>query len=450
MKKNNLIKASILMMLLITIIIILPGCQKETPEMAQVNKPSKITSSESGNLVTDWYTLQLDVIRKSDPALSPVLLNRLFAYTGIGLYESVRPGIDKSVSLSTLLNQMPPMPQKEDKQDYSWAISANAAMAKLIKYFYPPGVVALNKSRIDSIENANNDQLKLNLEPAVFSRSQLFGQSIADAVIAWSKTDNVILANTGYVPPIFPGSWIPTPPLFGGAAAPYFGNGRLFLKEDLQSLTPPFPIKYSEVPDCDFYKMVKNVYDLSKTLTEEQKNIALYWNDGGVGIGFTPPGHNISILTQVLVQKKCNLETAAIAYAKTGIALYDAAVVCWKSKYTYNLIRPVSYIQKVIDPLWKPLIVTPPHPEYPGAHSFVTGAFMTTMTELFGDNYAFVDYTYKSRFGGPRSYSSFNSAAEECGESRRYGGIHYVPSTNAGLKYGREVGKRVSNLQLKE
>lgn len=450
MKKNTLINLSISMMLLIAIMVYLPGCKKENPvEVTQVNKSSVKAGSESGDLVTDWYTLQLDIIRKSDPALSPLLLNRLFGYTGIGLYESVRPGIDKSVSLSTLLNQMPPMPQKENNQNYSWAISANAAMAKLVNYFYPPGVVALNKSRIDSIENANNDQLKKNIEPAVFSRSQLFGQSVADAIIAWSKTDNAVFANTGYAPPVFPGSWIPTPPLFAGPAAPYFGNSRLFLKENLQSLTPPFPIPYSEVEGCDFYKMAKDVYDISKTLTEEQRNIALYWNDSGVG-SFTVPGHSISILTQILAQKNCSLETAAIAYAKTGIAFYDAAVVTWKSKYSYNLIRPVSYIRKVIDPAWSPLIGTPPHPEYPAAHAFITGAVMKVMTGLFGENYAFTDHTYQLKFGGPRSYSSFNVAAEESGESRRYGGIHYTPSIIAGLKYGREVGTRINNLQLKE
>ncbi len=425
------------------------GCQKEIPDVAKQYNPPKITSSESGDLATDWYTLQLDIIRKSNPTLSPVLLNRLFGYTGIGLYESVRPGIDKSVSLSTLLYQMPPMPQEESNQDYSWAISANAAMAKLTNYFYPPAVVALNKTRIDSIENANNNLLQLNIEPAVFARSQAFGQSIAEAIIAWSKTDNAVFANTGYVPPVFPGAWIPTPPLFGGAAAPYYGNTRPLLLGNLQSLTPAFPIEYSEVKGCDFYKMAKDVYDISKTLTEEQRNIALYWNDSGLG-SLTPPGHNMSILTQILSQKNCNLETAALAYAKTGIALYDAILVCWKSKYTHNLIRPVSYVQKVIDPLWLPLIGTPPHPEYPAAHSFVTGAFMTTMTGIFGDNYAFTDNTYQLNFGGPRSFSSFNVAASEAGESRRYGGIHYTPSITAGLKYGREIGARVSNLQLKE
>ncbi|NEU08912.1 vanadium-dependent haloperoxidase [Flavihumibacter sp. R14] len=449
MKANHIISSSIPRMLLIVVFFFLPCCKEEAPmEVNQIVKPSTKTSGESGALVTDWYTLQLDILRKSDPSISNLVILRSFGYTAIGLYESVRPGIDKSVSLSTLLYQMPPMPLKEDSQEYSWAVSANSAIAKLIAYFYPPAVVTLNKTRLDSIENANNNKLGLTLESAVFDRSQAYGQSIADAIIAWSKTDNVNLGNAGYVPPVFPGAWVPTPPAFGNAAGPYYGSTRPFLQENLQSLTGPLGFGYGEVPGCEFYKMVKDIYDLSKKLTEDQKNVALYWNDLGVGVGFSPPGHSVSILTQILVEKNCSLETAAIAYAKTAIAAYDATIVCWKSKYTYNVIRPVSYIQKVIDPSWSPLIITPPHPEYPGAHSFITGAYMQVMTGLFGDSYSFTDNTYGSKFGGPRTYSSFNAAAEECGESRRYGGIHYTPSTIAGLKNGREVGERINDLEL--
>lgn len=447
MKKRQFMSLSIPAMLFM-ICFFLTSCKEETPEIIPLNNTPTKTSSESADMVTAWYKLQLDIIRKSDPSISNLVLLRNFGYTGVGLYEAVRPGIDKSVSLSTLLNQMPTMPQEEKNVSYSWPVSANAAIARMIAYFYPPSVVALNKARIDSLENSNNDKIKPGIESAVFARSQAFGQMIADAIIAWSKTDNANLTNVGYVPPVFPGAWIPTPPAFANGAGPYFGSTRPFIQENLQSVAKPLGIEYSEVPGCDFYKMVKNIYDLSGTLTDEQRNIALFWNDLGVGVGFSPPGHSISILTQILEKKNCSLETAAIAYAKTGIALNDAAIVCFKSKYMYNLIRPVSYIQKVIDPTWLPLIPTPPHPEYPGAHSFITGAFMTAMTGLFGDHYAYTDYTYQAKFGGPRSYSSFNAAAEECGESRKYGGIHYTPSTVAGLKYGREVGARVNDLQL--
>ena len=50
------------------------------------------------------------------------------------------------------------------------------------------------------------------------------------------------------------------------------------------------------------------MYDLSLALTVEQKNIASYWNDFGIGIGHTPPGHSISILTQILKNQETDFE----------------------------------------------------------------------------------------------------------------------------------------------
>jgi hypothetical protein len=146
--------------------------------------------------------------------------------------------------------------------------------------------------------------------------------------------------------------------------------------------------------------MEKDMYDLSQSLTQEQKNIALYWNDVGVGVGYSPPGHSVSILTQILKEKNIDLGKAAIAYAKAGMALHDASVAGFRSKYTYNMLRPVTYIKRVIDPSWNPLIVTPPHPEYPAAHAFLTQAFMRTMAGIFGENFSFTDNTYGSKYGG--------------------------------------------------
>jgi hypothetical protein len=402
----------------------------------------------SGAVATDWYGLQLKMIIKANPAINTILLNRAWGYIGIGLYESVRPGIKNSVSLSQKLYLMPPMPEKEKNNGYSWEVSANAALARLITFFYPAAVISANQQRIDSLESCYNDSLRPNVESAVFLRSQAFGHAIADAVITWSQTDNSNLSNTGYVPPVFPGAWEPTPPALANGLCPYFGNTRPFLEQHLQIVAPPFVHAYSEDPASDFYKMEKAMYDLSQSLTQEQKNIALYWNDVGVGVGYSPPGHSVSILTQILKEKNVDLGKAAIAFAKSGIALSDASVAGFRSKYTYNMLRPVTYIKKVIDPSWNPLIVTPPHPEYPAAHAFLTQAFMRTMAGVFGENFSFTDNTYGSKYGGPRTFPSFNAAAEECGLSRNYGGIHYTPSIAAGLHLGKEIGQNVNNLEL--
>jgi hypothetical protein len=143
-----------------------------------------------------------------------------------------------------------------------------------------------------------------------------------------------------------------------------------------------------------------------------------------------------------------SLAVAAEAYAKAGIAERDATIVCFKSKYTYNLLRPVTYIRKLIDPAWLPFIATPPHPEYPAAHAFITGSVMQAVTEVLGDNVAITDHTYDFRGWTSRPYGSLFKAAEEAGISRLYGGIHYLTSINIGLSLAHELGSRVGNIKL--
>jgi len=403
----------------------------------------------SNDIAVKWYRMQLKIILKANPAISPLVLNRAFGYIGIGLYESVRGGIHHSVSLSDKLYQMPATPSAQPNKPYSWGAVANAALARLVSKFYPDAVVTANKTSLDSLEASINAELQLIIPGNVFLNSQAHGRTVADAIQAWSTSDNSNFSNAGYVPPSTPGSWAPAPPANALSLSPYFGNTRPLLAPDVQLVAPPFPIPYSVDPSSDYYKMQKALYDQSLTLTDEQKNIALYWNDVGVGAGYTPPGHAISILTQQLERRKCDLPMAAVAYALGGIALYDAAVVCWKSKYLYTANRPVTYIRLVVDPAWLPLIGTPPHPEYPAAHALVTGAFMRTLSGLFGDHYSFTDNTYGAKFGGPRSYSSFDAAAAECGQARYYGGIHQLPSIATGLKYGRQIGDMVNSISLR-
>ena len=448
MKKQIRWRQVLTIILLAAFLPLISSCDLFDDDPKEDGSTSGEASRASSAVATDWYAMQLQMIIKASPPVNPILLNRAWGYIGIGLYESVRPGIKKSVSLSQKLYQMPPMPEKENNNGYSWEVSANAALAKLITSFYPAAVISSNQQRIDSLEAVYNDSLRPSVESAVFLRSQAFGHAIADAVIAWSQTDNSNLTNTGYVPPVFPGAWEPTPPALANGLCPYFGSTRPFLEQHLQVVAPPFVHAYSEDQGSDFYKMEKAMYDLSQSLTQEQKNIALYWNDVGVGVGYSPPGHSVSILTQILKQKNIDLGKAAIAYAKTGIALTDASVAGFRSKYTYNMLRPVTYIKKVIDPSWSPLIVTPPHPEYPAAHAFLTQAFMQTMTGIFGENFSFTDNTYGSKYGGARTFPSFNSAAEECGMSRNYGGIHRPPSIEAGLQLGKQIGQGLNDLEL--
>ena len=127
------------------------------------------------------------------------------------------------------------------------------------------------------------------------------------------------------------------------------------------------------------------------------------------------------------------------------MAIADAFISCWDEKYRSNLIRPETLINQNIDDNWKPVLQTPPFPEYTSGHSVVSGAASTALTNIFGDDFAFDDDT-ETAYGLPiRSFTSFNQAADEAAISRMYGGIHYRVAIEVGLEQGRNLGDFVVN-----
>jgi hypothetical protein len=140
---------------------------------------------------------------------------------------------------------------------------------------------------------------------------------------------------------------------------------------------------------------------------------------------------------------------AAEAYAKAGLAVADVFISCWHSKYTYHLLRPITYIQQHLDAGWgNPLpVTTPPFPEYSSGHSVQTGAFAHVLLDLFGD-FGFTDHTHDGRGLAPRAFSSCLAMAEEAAISRLYGDIHFRSAIERGIEQGQRIGAKVGALQV--
>jgi hypothetical protein len=120
--------------------------------------------------------------------------------------------------------------------------------------------------------------------------------------------------------------------------------------------------------------------------------------------------------------------------------LNDASISCWQTKYHYNLVRPVTYIQKVMGHTsWLPLLSTPAHPEYSSAHCVMSGAAAKALTAIFGDIGSFTDHTYDYLGFAPRTFSSFHAVGEDVAQARVLAGLHYRPSCDTALVQGRKV-----------
>lgn len=417
------------------------GCEATSPDDAQKDDTDhlKQTESFSSDVTFKWMDMHLRLIRTNATPLGGLPPLRFFGYCGIALYESVVPGMPAYQTLSMQLSGMPAMPQAKAGVAYHWPTCANAALAAMNKNFFP-NTSADNKASMDSLENALNTQYMSEVKDDEFQRSVAFGKNVALLIFDWSKTDGAANANAPYTPPAGPGLWAPTPPAFAPAAVPYWGKNRLMVTGSLEGSEQPLPPAYNTGPSSAYYAMVKEVYDLSQTLTPEQIAIGLYYRDNP-GYG---GGHYLSILKQVLEKEKAKLDLSALAYAKTGIACIDAAIGCYQVKYQINQERPIRYIREILlHPAWNPLFGTPNFPDFPSAHSVIAGSFSEILTSFFGNNYHFTNHTYDYLGMAPRSYNSFNEMATEIGNSRIYAGIHYTYSCQAGKLQGKKIGQNI-------
>ena len=401
----------------------------------------------SSEVPIKWLDMQLRVNRVP-PGTPGGDLGRILSYAGVALYEAVVNGMPSYQTLSGQLNELPTMPKTLPGVSYHWAASANAALAYISKSLLP-NATAVNKASMDSLENALNASFQTEADASELKRSIDLGKEVARLVFEWSKGDGSLVVYPVYVPPVGPGLWAPTPPNFPAAANPYASKNRLMVTGSDDGAAQPRPPAYSTDPTSAYYAMVKEVYDISQTLTPEQIAIALFYRDNP---GYPGTGHYVATLYQVLSQVQPTLDIAALAYAKAGIGTNDALISCFTAKYIYNVERPIKYIREVLGhSTWSALFNTPGHPEFPSAHSVNGAAIMEMLTSVFGDNFHFTDHTYDYMGMAPRTFNSLHDVAVEAGISRVYGGIHYKGSVEKGTKWGEKVAQNIlSKLKFKK
>jgi PAP2 superfamily len=421
------------------------GALRTAPADAAAWPPASAYGAE---VPAAWFELALDLIRAT-PRYSPPVASRALGYTGVVLYEALVPGLSFSRTLAGRLNGLTRFPPPADVA-YHWPTVANSALASTLRALFPIASAASLKA-IDTLEQQYSTMGRAVLPLGIYRRSLERGEEVALHIFEWSRNDG---GHEGfrnnfppYTPPSGPGLWEPTPPGFLPALQPFWGSNRPFILPSGAACPPRPPLPYAEDPGSSFFAEGHECYVATTHLTPEQEAIARFWSDDPAQTA-TPPGHSLSILTQVVRRLDLSLDRAAEAYAKVGIAVADAFIACWHAKYEYNLLRPVTYIRAQIDSSWMPLLVTPPFPEYTSGHSVQSAAAAEVLTDLFGDGYAFVDHTHDSRGLSPRSFGSFFEAAEEAALSRLYGGIHFRAAIVNGLAQGRCIGKAVTALPL--
>ncbi len=441
----------------------------------------KTSSQYSSAHIQEWIKTSLYLTQRNR-GFTPMVAARAYSYVSLVAYESSVYGSTNYYSLQGQAQGLSNLPVPDVNKEYHWAAVSNSAMSKAIRYFYindysNDSTYTLEKTlaMIDSIQNKYNTQFKSETTLEVYNRSIDYGNSIGDAIIAYSKTDGQEYSwkdennfPKSFVPPTGEDKWIPGKGTAAYAMQPYWGNVRTYSAKNISiaSITPPY--SYSEDTLSAFFLDAKETFTmatkcLNPKVSTENKNlniIAQYWNDEGYRSG-TPAGHSLSIARQIMTKGNIPLDKASELYVKVGMSLHDAFVYCWKVKFFYNLIRPISYIRKVTyfkAPNFNTPIGTPPFPEYTSGHSTQTGASMQIMTDFMGsDSYSFTDSTqFIARFDlpdeviVPRNFISFSECAKEVSNSRIYGGIHFRKACEEGLTTGNLVAKNILTFKFKK
>lgn len=387
---------------------------------------------------------------------APVAASRFYAYSLLAAYEAAHFATGRLININEKLNVNPEITPPVVPKNFNLSLSSNYAMLQVGRNIMPSGSMLEEKQK----NLLAFFRKKKKLSDADIKENVRYAEEIARDVIAYAKTDgyNKLSTYTRYTPSKKEGHWYPTPPEYMSAVEPRWSTVRPFFLDSATQFLPPVPAPFSKDTTSEFYSLMKEVYEIKNKLTNEQLEMANFWDcnpfavtySGHMAIGLkkiSPGGHWMGIAGIACKKANISLDSAILVNTLVALTLHDAFISCWHEKYLSDRIRPESAINILMDPTWRPVLQTPPFPEYTSGHSVASASVAVVLTYLLGDNFSFVD-TSEIYFGLPaRSFKSFNEAAAEAAISRLYGGIHFRDACDNGVIQGRQVGQFVlSNL----
>lgn len=365
-----------------------------------------------------WVALAVDVGKLR--ALNPVRMARFVAIVA----SSMQGAVAANSSLDSLPEPRatdPSLDRADDAQiqlpsEY-WSkagpadsVAAAAAASTAIAKVFPSEKWRADLALRVAIRTASLSGL---WAAADLERAQALGVKAAEAVVAASSTDGAQTKGPFVQPP--GGTWVPTPPVFAPPVDP--GAGTWTLWNDCVDRDGLTASAGAVVKTVDVGAAAKQLVAIQPTLTDGDRRLADQWS---LGTGTsTPLGVWTQTLSDQLRDRNIRVEDQAPSLAMLATVEADAAVVTWHIKYTYSTERPITVVQRDLDPGWSPLLVTPAFPSFPSGHSYGSAAAATTLAALF-----------------PEQADEFAKSAAGAGDSRVVGGIHYWYDNSVGLDQG--------------
>jgi membrane-associated phospholipid phosphatase len=406
---------------------------------------SMSTTAVRADEVTDWNQILFHAALVGQS--NPLVTARNSAIVQASVFDAVN-GIERRY---TPIHVLPDAPRGASAR----AAAVQAAYVTLVN-LYPTQQSTFDAARAASLAaiiNKGADDKKGNWDEQqerkkAVDRGVAWGQEVADAILIWRSTD-------GFTPPPPPflggtnvGEWRPTPPAFLPGAGPQFASMTPWVIATPSQFRPAGPPALDSARYAEVFNEIKTYGSKTSTVrTADQTLYSQFW------AASTASYYWNSIALSLSGERHMTLLQNALVLGALNVAMADGGIACWEAKYHYVFWRPVTAIPladsdgnpaTISDPNWTPLLITPPHPEYPSGHSTVSSAAATVLAHYFGKNSSFsVDSDVM--LGVVRSFPNFAAAVAEINNARVYGGIHF----RTAVEDGQATGTSVANYILK-
>ena len=396
--------------------------------------------------VTGWteQMLRANVIAGT----SPLNVTRGAAIVQTAIFDAVN-GIEKRY---TPIHVAPAAPAGAS----ATAAAMQAAYATLVALF------PTQKPSFDARKAVSTTEITAREGAAAFASGVAWGQTVANAILAWRSTDGFTPAPPPFLGGTGVGEWRPTPPGLAPGAGPQFAYMTPWAMLSPSQFHPAGPPALGSARYAAQFNETKTMGSISSAQRTPDQTVASWfwasstasyiWNtvalslldhdsrDGDDDHGERWQGkHDDSLLGN------------ARLLARLQVAMADAGIGCWEAKYSYTFWRPITAIPladtdgnpaTIADPTWAPLFATPAHPEYPSGHSCISGAAAAVLADRFGERTRFSAES-DTMLGVTRSFRSFSSALEEVQNARIFAGIHFRAATEDGQALGASVADYV-------
>ncbi|WP_417736956.1 dockerin type I domain-containing protein [Rosistilla oblonga] len=440
----------------------------ETTPEEEEDEESTPTTDESGDVVLQWNDLFGELLADSVENQNPGYASRSMAMLNLAIYDAVAIGENGSDAETFYEYDL-----SVATDDITTEVAASQAAYTVLSSLYPDQQATLDVFLETSLAGYEND--------ANFSDSLTLGTEIGNQILA-NRADDGSDTVVDYTYSDAVGSFQADPlnpdvpvwgPAWGEVDTFAIDSTDAFLPESTPALTSEeYAASYNEVQELGAFD--------NTTRTAEQTEIGIFWAYDREGLG-TPLAIYNDVLLTVAAQEGNTLEENAALFAQASVAMADAAIVAWDTKFTEEFWRPVTAIQSgdldgnaltAGDPDWTALGApdggddeigfTPQFPTYISGHATFGGALFGTLQEFYGtDDIAFEltseeleilleDPELQEAYGldlddATRSFSSFSEAMAENGRSRVYLGIHFDFDDLVGQDVGQAVAASVAS-----